>query len=133
VDRHLQSRDGIFSGVSDEVLIFHIDNQQTTFQKENVLRVSSRGHIGRGQKALVGLGIGLAAGAVAGAAMGAKENDFLGSGGMAVLMAIPFGAIGAVVGGALPAGHPIIYLADPSSGISRPSREVEGLARRYMT
>lgn len=117
VDQNLKSQDGTFTSVSDDALIFQVRDQQVVIQRASVLRVSSREHLGRGQKALIGLGIGALVGAVTGAAIviGAGENDFVGPGGGAILLAVPFGLIGAGIGAGLPAGHPTIYRAEPQA------------------
>jgi hypothetical protein len=118
VETNLRSQDGLFVGVSDETLTFQIDNQEINVRRGDVFRVSSREHLGRGTKALMGLVLGAAAGAVTGALAFAHDKGGSGFGG------IPnreqyigagmflFGGVGAGIGALLPSGHPVIYCAD---------------------
>jgi len=101
VDHNLKSHDGTFSSVSDDALIFQVGSQQTIIQKADVLRVSSREHLERGKKALIGAGIGLLVGGVVVSATGTTQER-------AGLYAV----FGAAIGAALPAGHPTIYRAE---------------------
>ena len=101
VDQHLKSLDGTFLSVSEDALIYQVDDRPITIPKQNVLRVSSREHLGRGKKALLGYVIGLLVG---GAVVEAtdKPNEEAGL----------YALMGAGMGAALPSGHPTIYRPD---------------------
>jgi hypothetical protein len=113
VDQRLKSQNGTFLSVSDDAITFQLEQNEVAIQRVEVLRLSSREHLGRGKKTLIGLGIGAGIGAATGAIVGASVNDsWFGPGAYAGAFLVLGGAAGAGVGAFLPAGHPTIYRAE---------------------
>ena len=107
--RNLKSQDGTFLSFSDEAISFRANQNEVAVQRPDVLRVSSREGMSRGQHALIGLAVGAAAGAIWGATLNVEEFS---QAGVLFGTTAGLGGIGAGVGAALPAGRPTIYRAE---------------------
>jgi hypothetical protein len=115
VDQQLKSHDGVFVSVSDDAMTYRVAQQETNIEHANVLRVSSREHMGRAKKAAIGMAVGAAAGGTAFAMINERfkpcsfhclTNEA--AAGLGILL---FAPVGAGVGALLPSGHPTIYRA----------------------
>ena len=63
-----KSYSGQFQSVSDDGIVLRVGKDSQTFERKNVLRVSTRGNTHRGRNALIGLAVGAGAGVVVGVA-----------------------------------------------------------------
>jgi len=115
VDQQLKSQDGVFISLSDEAIIYRVGQQESTTERADVLRVSSREHMGRAKKAAIGLAVGAAAGAATLAIINEREQPrpcsfFCFTNAQAAGIGIVlFAPVGAGVGALLPSGHSVIY------------------------
>jgi hypothetical protein len=115
IESKLNRHDGKFVAVTDGALTLKENGSDTSFIRENIVRVSTTSVPKRGEHALIGLVIGGAIGAGIGAG---SSHGFLGGGsarGIGALIGIVIGApIGAIVGAVIPA-HSTVYRATPSA------------------
>jgi hypothetical protein len=112
VSQTLKSHDGRFLSSSDEAINFRVGQQEMAFQRADVLRVSSREHMSRTKKTLIGLGIGTGAGLAIGAMAGNPDAWFGRYPAMAAGLVIG-AAGGTVVGVLLPSKGATVYRAEP--------------------
>ena len=63
-----KSYGGQFQSVSDDGFVVRLGKDNQTFERQNVLRVSTRGNSHRGRNALIGLAVGASAGVIVGVA-----------------------------------------------------------------
>jgi hypothetical protein len=63
-----KSYSGQFQSVSDDGIMLRLGKDSRTFERQNVLRVSTRGKGHRGRNALIGLAVGAGAGVIVGVA-----------------------------------------------------------------
>ncbi len=94
---------GKFQSVSDEALVTRLATGEQSFNRQSVLRVSSKGQEHRGRNAGLGAAIGFGAGAAIGAATGSSQ-EIGGRGAPALVGAVIGLGIGVGVGVALPSG-----------------------------
>jgi hypothetical protein len=124
VDQRLKSFTGTFVGVTEEAISYQVGQDTVTFQREDVLRVTSRERTKRRRNALIGLGIGAAAGA-AGMVIGLEKATngpvYYDGEAAAAIAAGAFwgGAVGAGVGAAFPS-HLTIYRAEKRRSAPNP-------------
>ena len=115
VDMKLNSRQGAFTGYSEEAISLRTGKDEVTIPRADVLSVKNRESSHRGRNALLGLAIGAASGLVVGAVAGATYHEE-GETGVFVLVFTPIGAgVGAGVGAAMPAGEVTVYRAKSRS------------------
>ena len=74
VSQTLKSHDGRFLSYSEEAISFLVGQQEIAVPRADVLRVSSRAHMSRTTKTLIGLGIGAGAGLAVGAIAGGPDK-----------------------------------------------------------
>jgi len=99
---------GQFRALTDEAIVVRLaTGDERTFQRQTVLRVSTRGRNHRGRNVLIGLAAGLGAGMIAGAASPELGQGTCQHGSCvnAASVAVP-GFAGAVVGAAIGAAIP---------------------------
>jgi len=104
-----KSYEAKFQSVTDEAVVVRLATGERTFERQNVLRVSTRGKRHRGRNALIGLAFGASAGVIV-----AVASPELGTGkcaqgscvdaGTISQLGIVGGAVGAGVGAAIPTG-----------------------------
>ncbi len=98
-----KSFQGKFQSVSDEALVIRLATGEQMFNRQSILRVSSKGQTHRGRNAGLGAAIGFGVGAAIGAATG--SSDAIGGRGVPALVGAVLGlGIGVGVGVALPSG-----------------------------
>ncbi len=103
-----KSYSGQFLSVSDNGFVFRVGSEEQTVQRQDILRVSTKGVSHRTRNAVIGAGIGLGAGLAAGAAVAASrrseypQNRYFEVYGP--ILGAVFGAAGAGVGAAMPSG-----------------------------
>jgi hypothetical protein len=100
-----KSYTGQFQSASDEGLVVSTGGTDQTFERQNVLRVSTKGASHRGRNALIGAGIGGGFGAAVGGASDPKQEVLPGGAVAAAALGVVFGATGAVVGAVIPTGR----------------------------
>jgi len=98
-----------FQSVTDEAVVVRLATGDQSFERQNVLRVSTRGKRHRGRNALIGLAVGAGAGVII-----AVASPELGTGkcaqgscvdaGTISQLGIVGGAVGAGLGAAIPTG-----------------------------
>jgi hypothetical protein len=104
-----KSYGGRFQSVSNDGLIVRTGGGEQTFERQNVLRVSTKGRSHRGRNALIGLAVGAGAGVIV-----AVASPELGTGkcaqgscvdaGTVSMVGFWGGALGAGLGAAIPTG-----------------------------
>jgi hypothetical protein len=96
-----KSYSGQFQSVSDDGIVLRLGKDSQTFERQNVLRVSTRGRGHRGRNALIGLAVGAGAGVIV-----AVASPELGTGKCAQGSCVDAGVVSMVgfLGGALGAG-----------------------------
>ena len=104
-----KSYEAKFQSVTDEAVVVRLATGERTFERQNVLRVSTRGKRHRGRNALIGLAFGASAGVIV-----AVASPELGTGkcaqgscvdaGTISQLGIVGGAVGAGLGAAIPTG-----------------------------
>ena len=115
VDMKLSSRQGAFTGYSEEAISLRTGQGEVAIPRADVLSVKNRKSSHRGRNALLGLAIGAAGGLAIGAAAGAAYHEE-GETGVFVLVFTPIGAgAGAGIGAAMPAGAVTVYRAKSRS------------------
>jgi hypothetical protein len=87
---------GLLQTVTDEDLVLRLATGEQKFARQDILRVSSKGQSHRGRNAATGAAIGALA-------MGAAAAGAIGSG-WGMLLGLPGGGLGAIVGAVLPTG-----------------------------
>jgi hypothetical protein len=103
-----KSYSGQFQSVSDNGLVFRVAGEEQTLQRQDILRVSTKGDSHRTRNALIGAGIGLGAGLGAGAGVAASrrseypQNRYFEVYGP--ILGAVFAAAGAGLGAAMPTG-----------------------------
>jgi len=98
-----------FQSLSDEAIVVRLVTGEQTFERQNVLRVSTRGKGHRGRNALIGLAVGAGAGVIV-----AVASPELGTGkcaqgscvdaGTVSVVGFLAGVLGAGLGAAIPSG-----------------------------
>ena len=104
-----ESYTGQFQSASDERLVVRTGGTDQTFERQNILRVSTRGKRHRGRNALIGLAVGASAGVIV-----AVASPELGTGkcaqgscvdaGTVSMVGFLGGSLGAGLGAAIPTG-----------------------------
>jgi len=96
-----KSYSGQFQSVSDDGIVLRLGKDSQTFERQNVLWVSTRGRGHRGRNALIGLAVGAGAGVIV-----AVASPELGTGKCAQGSCVDAGVVSMVgfLGGALGAG-----------------------------
>ena len=104
-----KSYEAKFQSVTDEAVVVRLATGERTFERQNVLRVSTRGKRHRGRNALIGLAVGAGAGVII-----AVASPELGTGkcaqgscvdaGTISQLGVVGGAVGAGLGAAIPTG-----------------------------
>ena len=104
-----KSYSGQFQSVKDEGLVVRTGGGEQTFERQNILRVSSQGKSHRGRNALIGLAVGAGAGIVVGVASPELGQGKCAQGSCvnaesAALAGVAGAAIGTGLGAVLPSG-----------------------------
>ena len=104
-----KSYEAKFQSVTDEAVVVRLATGERTFERQNVLRVSTRGKRHRGRNALIGLAFGASAGVIVAAASPELGTGKCAQGscvdaGTISQLGIVGGAVGAGVGAAIPTG-----------------------------
>lgn len=97
-----KSFQGKFQSVSDEALVIRLATGEQTFNRQSVLRVSSKGQGHRGRNALIGLAVGAGAGLAVGAAYSASIRKEWPHNRWTTVLIAPGAVVGTVVGALLP-------------------------------
>ena len=114
VEMSLKDHQGTFVAFTGDTIEMDVQGKRTGYQRDSILRVSSRGPSKRGRHALYGTAIGAGAGAIIGYLAGASYHEE-GEEGVFMLVFTPIGAgVGALTGASLPAhDYRVIYRAQP--------------------
>jgi hypothetical protein len=104
-----KSYSGQFQSVKDEGLVVRTGGGEQTFERQNILRVSSQGKSHRGRNALIGLAVGTGAGVAVGVASPELGQGKCAQGSCvnaesAALAGFAGAAIGVGLGAVLPSG-----------------------------
>ena len=101
-----KSYSGQFQSVSDDGLVFRVAGEEQTLQRQDILRVSTKGASHRARNALIGAGIGAGVGAAAfGVCPQGGYREVVPCGGRgAAIGAVMFVPLGAAVGAVMPTG-----------------------------
>jgi hypothetical protein len=104
-----KSYGGQFQSVSDDGIVLRLGKDSQTFERQNVLRVSTRGKSHRGRNALIGLAVGAGAGVVVGVAspelgQGKCAQGSCVDAGTVSMVGFWGGVLGAGLGAAIPTG-----------------------------
>jgi hypothetical protein len=104
-----KSYEAKFQSVTDEEVVVRLATGEQTFERQNVLRVSTRGKSHRGRNALIGLAVGASAGVIVGVASPELGQGRCAQGSCinatsAALAGFVGAAVGTALGVALPTG-----------------------------
>jgi hypothetical protein len=104
-----ESYTGQFQSASDERLVVRTGGTDQTFERQNVLRVSTRGTSHRGRNALIGLAVGAGAGVIVGVAspelgQGKCAQGSCVDAGTVSILGFWGGVLGAGLGAVIPTG-----------------------------
>ena len=99
-----------FQSVTDDAIVVRLANDDQTFERQSVLRVSTQGKNHRRRNALIGLAVGTGAGIIVGVAspelgQGKCAQGSCVNAGTASLTGAAGAAAGAVVGAVIPTGR----------------------------
>jgi hypothetical protein len=105
----VKSFQGRLQGVSENTVVLRLDTGEQTFERQKVLRVSTRSTSHRGRNVLIGLAVGLGAGIIVGVASPELGQGKCAQGSCvnAASVGVPGalgGAVGAGIGAAIPTG-----------------------------
>jgi hypothetical protein len=98
-----------FQSVTDDAIVVRLATGDQTFERQNVLRVSTQGNNHRRRNALIGLAVGMGAGIIVGVAspelgQGKCAQGSCVDAGTASLTGAAGAAVGAVTGAVIPTG-----------------------------
>jgi hypothetical protein len=102
-----KSYSGQFQSVSNDGIVLRLGKDNQMFERQNVLRVSTKGASHRKRNALIGAGIGFAVGLGTGAAESASnrkewpQNKYTEAG---AIVGVGLAGVGALIGAVLPTG-----------------------------